>query len=119
MRSTSPAASSSVRATTTVTSDSADAASGVASALFQRSPAGTNTWTNIAAADTASPYTASVVDDHGVTDGLYDLRVTTTDNVGNTFTSGAHHQRAGRQHRADGLGDRTRGGGQGQAAPPA
>ena len=83
---TSPAASAAVRATITVTSDSADAASGVASALFQRSPAGTNTWTNIAAADTTAPYSASFVTT-GVTDGLYDLRVTTTDNVGNTFTS--------------------------------
>ena len=83
---TAPAASANVRGTVSVTSSSADAGSGVASALFQRSPAGTNTWTNVAAADTASPYAASW-DTTTLTDGLYDLRVITTDVAGNSLTS--------------------------------
>ena len=67
-------------------SNSADGGSGVASAQFQRSPAGAGTWTNIGAADTTSPYSVNW-DTTAVADGLYDLRVITTDNVGNTFTS--------------------------------
>ena len=55
-------------------------------AQFQRSPAGAGTWTNIGAADTTSPYSVNW-DTTAVADGLYDLRVITTDNVGNTFTS--------------------------------
>ena len=78
---TAPAASANIKGTFTVTADSADAGSGVANALFQRSPAGTNTWTNVAAADTTSPYTASWVTT-GVSDGLYDLQVITTDKSG-------------------------------------
>jgi len=80
---TAPASSSLVKGTYIVTSNSADTGSGVASALFQRSPAGANTWTNVATADTTSPYTAS----WATTDGLYDLRLTTTDRSGNTFVS--------------------------------
>jgi hypothetical protein len=84
---TAPAANGYVGGTVTVTSNSADAGSGVASAQFQRSPAGANTWTNIGAADTASPYSASW-STAGLADGLYDLRVITTDTVGNApFTS--------------------------------
>ena len=74
---TAPAAGANVRGTIALTSSSADAGSGVATVQFQRSPAGTGTWTNQAAGfDTTT-----------VTDGQYDLRVTTTDNAGNTFTS--------------------------------
>ncbi len=83
---TAPLASANLRATVTISANSADTGSGVSSALFQRSPAGTNTWTNVAAADTTSPYSASWVTT-GVTDGLYDLQVITTDKAGNTFTS--------------------------------
>ncbi|MHB1244732.1 MAG: Ig-like domain-containing protein, partial [Gaiellaceae bacterium] len=64
-----------------LTSDSADAGSGVASVVFERSPAGAGTWAVVPATwDTASGPDA-------VADGNYDLRVTTTDNAGNTFTS--------------------------------
>ena len=83
---TAPAAAANIRGTSVVTANSADAGSGVANALFQRSPAGADTWTNVAAADTASPFTASWVTT-GVSDGLYDLRVVTTDKSGNTVTS--------------------------------
>ena len=80
---TAPTSGSIIKGTVVVASDSADGGSGVASALFQRSPAGANTWTNVATADTTSPYSASWV----TVDGLYDLRVTTTDRSGNTVTS--------------------------------
>jgi hypothetical protein len=82
---TAPAASANVRGSVSVTSSSADASSGVASARFQRSPAGAGTWTDIATS-TSSPYTVAW-DTTAIADGLYDLRVITTDNVGNTFTS--------------------------------
>jgi large repetitive protein len=83
---TAPAAGASVRGTISVDSNSADGGSGVASAQFQRSPAGAGTWTNIGAPDTSSPYTASL-DTTAISDGLYDLRVITTDNTGNSLTS--------------------------------
>ena len=76
---TAPTAGANVRGTIALTSDSADAGSGVATVQFQRSPAGTGTWTN----QTASFDTTTL------TDGQYDLRVTTTDNAGNPFTSAA------------------------------
>ena len=67
-----------------LTSNSADAGgSGVASVVFERSPAGAGTWT----ATAASWNTASGPD--AVTDGGYDVRVRTTDNAGNVFTSPA------------------------------
>ena len=74
---TSPADGADVAGTVSLTSNSADAGSGVATVTFQNSPAGTNTWTNQA----ASWNTALELD------GDYDLRVVTTDNAGNTFTS--------------------------------
>ena len=77
---TAPSAGANVRGTIALTSDSADTgASGVATVQFQRSPAGAGTWTN----QTASFDTTTVAD------GQYDLRVTTTDNAGNPFTSAA------------------------------
>ena len=76
---TAPAAGTNVRGTIALTSSSADTGSGVATVQFQRSPAGAGSWTNQAASfDTTT-----------VADGLYDLRVTTTDNAGNAFTSAA------------------------------
>ena len=84
---TAPAASANVRGNAvTVSSNSLDGGSGVANAQFQRSPAGGGVWTNIGAADTTSPYSVAW-DTTAVGDGLYDLRVITTDNAGNTFTS--------------------------------
>src|ERR671922_142325 len=83
---TTPSAGAVVRGTISVDSNSADGGSGVASAQFQRSPAGAGSWTNIGAADTSSPYSVSF-DTTGVSDGLYDLRVVTTDNAANSLTS--------------------------------
>ena len=75
---TAPADSANVRGTIGLTSSSADAGgSGVDTVIFQRSPAGAGTWTNQAASwDTTAQ-----------ADGQYDLRVVTTDDAGNTFTS--------------------------------
>ena len=75
-----------MKATVTVTADSADAGTGVASAQFQTSPAGTETWTNLGAADTVPPYSTSW-NTTGFAAGLYDLRVITTDDIGLSFTS--------------------------------
>lgn len=83
---TAPAASAALRGTVTVTSNSADAGSGVASAQFQKSPTGAAAWSAIGAADTIAPY-AAAWDTTAVADGFYDLRVVTADNVGNPFTS--------------------------------
>ena len=84
---TAPASAAIVRGNAvTVSSNSLDGGSGVANAQFQRSPAGAGVWTNIGAADTTSPYSVAW-DTTAVADGLYDLRVITTDNAGNTFTS--------------------------------
>ena len=59
---------------------------GVASAQFQYSPAGAGTWNTINT-DTTSPYSVTW-DTTALTDGgSYDLRVITTDNASNTFTS--------------------------------
>src|SRR6185295_1005756 len=75
---TAPAAAANLRDTVTLTSNSADTAgSGVATVQFQRSPVGAGTWTNQAAG----------WDTHNVGDGQYDVRVITTDNAGNSFTS--------------------------------
>ncbi len=60
--------------------------SGVASAQFQISPAGAGTWSNLGAADTLTPF-ATTWDTTAFADGLYDLRVIATDNVGNALTS--------------------------------
>ena len=68
-----------VRGTITLASDSADAGSGVATTQFQRSPAGAGTWTNQAASWNTTLQA----------DGQYDVRVVTTDNAGNAFTSAA------------------------------
>ena len=72
-------------ASVTVSSDSADAGSGVASAEFQRRPAGGGPWTEIDT-DTTAPYSVAW-DTTSLTDGDYDLRVLTTDDAGNTFAS--------------------------------
>ena len=82
---TSPAASSTQVGTVTLSANPGDTGSGVANVVFQRSPAGAGTWTAIGTAS-GSPYQVSW-DTTGVADGLYDLRVVTTDNVGNTTTS--------------------------------
>ena len=94
---TSPANGADIGGTVVLASDSADAGgSGVATVVFQRSPAGAGTWTSQAASwDTTAQ-----------ADGDYDLRVVTTDGAGNSFTSAADHGH-GRQHRSVALGRRA------------
>ena len=79
---TAPAAGANVRGCGHRLVELADGGSGVASAVFQRSPAGAGTWTTIAT--DSGPYQVSW-DTTAVSDGLYDLRVTTTDNAGNFY----------------------------------
>ena len=83
---TAPANGGFATASTTVTSNSADATAGVYSAAYQYSPAGAGSWTSIAT-DTVTPFSVSW-NTTGLTDGgSYDLRVITTDNASNTSTS--------------------------------
>jgi hypothetical protein len=63
-----------LRATVALTAAASDAGSGVASLVFERSPAGANAWT-------AAP---ASWDTTAVTDGLYDLRAVVTDAAGNS-----------------------------------
>lgn len=83
---TAPAANANVSGSAvTVTSNSADALSGVASAQFEYSVHSANSWTTIGT-DTSSPYTVSW-NTTSLTPGSYDLRVITTDVSGNSTTS--------------------------------
>ncbi|HZB22679.1 MAG TPA: Ig-like domain-containing protein, partial [Gaiellaceae bacterium] len=69
-----------LRGTINLTSTTGDAGgTGIASAAFEKSPAGAGTWTPVAASWNT---TAGA-------DGLYDLRVVAVDNAGNTTTSAA------------------------------
>src|SRR3954468_8880613 len=72
-----------LRGTVTVSATPADGG-GIANVKIQRSPAGTNTWTDVCT-DATSPYSCSF-DTTAVTDGLYDLRAVATDN-GNRSTN--------------------------------
>jgi large repetitive protein len=83
---TSPAGGAFLSGTVTVSSDSADSGSGVASALFERRPAGGGAWTAIGT-DTSTPYSVSW--DTSALNGDFDLHVVTTDSAGNAHTSAA------------------------------
>ena len=74
-----------LRGTVNLSASPSDTGVGVQQVVFQSSPADAGTWSPIAT-DTTSPYTASW-DTTGVADGLYDLRILVTDNVGNSFAS--------------------------------
>jgi hypothetical protein len=71
--------------TVNLTATAADADSGVASVLFQVSPAGQGSWTDLCA-DEASPF-ACGWDTTALANGSYDLRARVTDRAGNTVTS--------------------------------
>ena len=83
---TSPAGGAFLSATVSVSADSADAGSGVDSALFERRPAGGGAWTAIGT-DTSAPYSVSW--DTSALNGDFDLHVVTTDSAGNAHTSAA------------------------------
>ena len=82
---TAPADASVVNGLITVSSDSADAGSGVQQVVFERSPAGAGSWTAIDT-DTSAPYSVNWATG-AVSDGSYDLRAVTTDVAGNPETS--------------------------------
>ena len=66
-----------LRGTVTLSSTASDGGSGIATRVYQHSPAGAGTWTT----------TPAAFDTTAVTDGLYDLRVIVTDVAGNQTTS--------------------------------
>jgi hypothetical protein len=83
---TAPAANATVSGSAvTVSSNSTDSLSGVASATFQYEAVGGSSWTTIGTPDTSSPYSVSW--NASALSGQYDLRVVTTDNAGNSSTS--------------------------------
>ncbi len=74
-----------LRGTVTLTASPSDSGAGVQSVDFQVSPADADSWTSIGV-DTTNPYSLGW-NTTGVADGLYDLRVLVTDNVGNSSPS--------------------------------
>ncbi len=75
-----------VAGTIPVSANASDALSDVRQVVFERSPAGAGTWTQIGGADTTAPYSVNW-NTTLLADGLYDLRAIATDNAGNTTTS--------------------------------
>ena len=104
---TAPASSANVRGSAvTVSSNSADGGSGVAPPAFQRSPAGAGTWTTISTRLDLALSSSVAWDTTAVADGLYDLRVVTTDNAGNSFASALVTNSSVDKHQPDRLADR-------------
>lgn len=79
-----------LRGTLALTSTATDAGSGMSNVVFQRSPAGADTWTTICT-DNASPYTCNF-NTTGVADGNYDIRALATDLAGNTNAAVANNR---------------------------
>ena len=86
---TAPASGADLRgANVALAATASDTAPGTVNTVtFQRSPAGAGTWSDVAV-DSSAPYTATF-DTTGVADGLYDLRVFTTDAAGNAESTPA------------------------------
>ncbi|TMK79966.1 MAG: hypothetical protein E6G45_02105 [Actinobacteria bacterium] len=74
-----------LRGTTVNLTGSASDPAGVSQVVFQRSPAGQNSWSPVAT-DTTFPYGVNF-DTTQVSDGLYDFRVVASDTVGNVTSS--------------------------------
>jgi Bacterial Ig domain len=74
-----------MRAGVTLQSTASDSGSGIASVLYQRSPAGAGNWST-ACTGLAAPFSCSL-DTTSVADGSYDLRAIATDAAGNQTTS--------------------------------
>ena len=74
-----------MRATVTLQSTTGDSGSGVTSVLYQRSPAGANTWTTACTGGT-TPFSCSF-NTTSVANGTYDFRAIATDAAGNQTTS--------------------------------
>jgi CheY-like chemotaxis protein len=71
-----------VAGTVSLGANASDASTAVQQVVFERSPAGTSTWTTIGT-DSSAPYGASW-NTGGVTDGFYDVRAVATDILGHT-----------------------------------
>lgn len=80
-----------LRGTLAMTATASDTISGVASVAFQYKPSAGGTWTT-SCTDPSAPYACNF-DTTTVADGLYDLRVLSTDGAGNTTTSAAQTNR--------------------------
>ncbi|MGH7359029.1 MAG: Ig-like domain-containing protein, partial [Candidatus Rokuibacteriota bacterium] len=80
-----------LRGTVALSASPTDAGAGVQSVDFQISPADAASWTSIGA-DTIDPYGLDW-DTTLLADGLYDLRIVVTDNVGNSSPSAAVEDR--------------------------
>ena len=79
---TSPAAGADLRASVALAASASDTAPGTVNTVtFQVSPAGAGIWTDVGT-DGSAPY-AATLDTTVLADGLYDLRVFTTDAAGN------------------------------------
>ena len=98
---TAPAAGADLRgASVALGASASDTAPGTVNTVtFQRSPAGAGTWSDVAT-DSSAPYTGTF-DTTAVADGLYDLRVFTTDAAGNAEAAPCDDPGARRQHAAD------------------
>ncbi len=83
---TAPADATAVSGVTVVSSDSADAGSGVQQVVFESSPASAGTWTTIGA-DTSAPYSVDWATGSLADGSHYDLRAVTTDVLGHTQTT--------------------------------
>jgi hypothetical protein len=77
-----------LRSVVTLQSTPADGGSGIASVLYQRSPAGAGTWTT-ACTGATTPFSCSF-NTTTVSDGSYDFRAVATDLAGNQTTSAVH-----------------------------
>jgi hypothetical protein len=74
-----------MRGTATVASSATDTGSGMATLSFQATPAGGSSWTTLCVVNGSA--SSCTYDTTAAPDGLYDIRVTATDNAGNTATS--------------------------------
>jgi hypothetical protein len=74
-----------MRGTVTLQSTTGDSGSGVASVLYQRSPAGANNWTTACTGNT-TPFSCSF-NTTTVANGAYDFRAIATDGAGNQTTT--------------------------------
>ena len=86
---TAPADGAAVRASVTVSSNSADAASGVASVQFQLKGPNDSSYSDLGTAVTSPPFQVTW-DTTAGDEGSTQLRAVTTDVAGNTATSAAH-----------------------------
>ena len=97
---TSPATGASLRGDVALAATASDTAPGTVNTVtFQRSPPAPAPGSTCST-DSSAPYTATL-DTTALADGLYDLRVFTTDAAGNAEAAPGDDPGSGRQHRSD------------------